>query len=247
MYLKNKTNKKMKKIIYILLVIALPISALSSTIDSLKIKKNIEIGVSYSPDICYRKLKSDENSKWISDIRDTMEVAKLGYTAGLNIVYWYKNNISFETGLLFSDKGEKTKKYSLGNFSSTKLPINNIDIHHYYYLAFPIKANYYFVNKKCKLFVTGGITTNLFLSQKNTSILGYSDRDSEKKTTKINSELSSINFSFLIGAGIDYPLSDKSNLKFEPSYSRSINSITSAPVKSYLSAIGFKLGVYFKL
>lgn len=209
--------------------------------------KRIEIGITYSPNYCYRKLKADASSKWISDIRDTMEIAKFGYSAGINLVYKIKNNFSLESGILFSDKGEKTKEYLLGNSSSGKLPINNTDIHHYMYLDIPVKANYYILTGKLKLFVTAGVSANIFLIQKNTSILGYSDRASEKQTSKINSGLSKINLSFIAGLGIDCPVTKKINFKIQPIYSRSINSIINTPIKSYLYSAGLNIGIYFKL
>ena len=176
-----------------------------------------------------------------------MEIAKFGYSTGFNLVYRIKNNFTIESGILFSDKGEKTKKYSLENSPSGNLPISNMDIHHYIYLDIPFKANYYVLTGKLKLFITAGVSANIFLTQKNTSVLGYSDRATEKQTSKINSGLSKINFSFIAGIGIDCPITKKINFKIQPVYRRSINSIIDAPIKSYLYSAGLNLGVFYKL
>lgn len=236
----------MKNIVAVLLIIFSPFIAFCEIPDSTKTKK-IEIGVTYSPNYCYRKLRADASGKWLSDIRDTMEIAKFGYSAGFNIVYKIKKNFTLGSGILFSDKGERTKKYSLGNSPAGKLPINNTDIHHYIYLDIPVKGNYYILTGKLKLFLTAGISTNILLTQRNTSILGYGDRAPEKSSSTVNSGLSKINFAFIAGFGIDCPVTDKTNFKIEPIYSRSIHSIIDAPIKSYLYSAGLNIGIYYKL
>ena len=236
---------EMKKIGFVIILL-LPLTLFCETTDSSKVSK-LEIGITYSPDYCYRKLKPDAGSKWIADIRDTIEIGKLGYTTGLNVVYNISKKISIGTGILFSDKGEKTKKTFLGNSLSGSLPINNKFIYHYLYIDIPVKANYTILNGKFKLFLTAGISTNIFLGQKTTSILYYGNRDSEKRKTNVSSDFSKINFAYIVGFGIDYPVTDKLNFKLEPLFRHSINSVIKAPIKSYLYSTGVNIGIYFKL
>jgi len=215
-------------------------------VDSTKANK-FEIGLTYSPDYCFRTLKSDQPVNWVLETRDTLEVAKFGYTTGLNFVYNLSKNISIGSGFLFSDKGKKTKLYSLENSVSGKLPINNTIIYHHYYIDVPIKANYFILTGKLKLYLTGGICASLFLVQSNVSIWEYSDGHTERNSTSSSSGFSKINFAYIAGFGLDFSLSQNFNFRIEPGYRRSINSISDTPIKEYLYTSGLSLGIFYKL
>jgi hypothetical protein len=234
----------MKQII-ILLLLLLPFASFCQKADSAKTKK-MQIGLSYSSDYCYRKLKSDNASnKWMED--DSLNVPKLGYSVGLNFMYSINKKVSLEAGVLFSDKGTKTKKYYFGNPGYGDLPANNIFIFHYYYMDVPVKANYYILTGKFKLFVTGGISTNIALTQRATSIMEYGNRTTATTKSTIDPGFSRFNFAALAGCGIFYPITNRVNLKVEPVFKHSINSITTISVKNYLYSYGLNLGVYYNL
>jgi hypothetical protein len=189
-------------------------------------------------------LKPDEDSKWIADIRDTLEIAKFGYSVGANFVYKINKKIDVETGILFSDQGERTKKYALEDVPSGQEPVMYSFNFHHYYLNVPLKANYYILTGKLKFYVTAGISANVFLSQKVTSITSFGNSDS-RTTSKNNSGFSRINLAVLAGCGIKYPINSKANLKIEPVYMRSVTSIINAPVKSYLYSFGMNIGIFY--
>ncbi len=234
-----------------LFLILLPFSLVGQETDSTKIRK-IEIGITYSPDYCYRSLKPDAINKWITDIRDTLEIPKLGYTTGLNATFYINKKITLETGILFSDKGEKTKKYVInGSTSSIQTDNNqatkNKFIYHYLYFDIPAKVNYYILTKKLKLFLSAGVSTNIFLLQKTTSVLEYNDGHSEKNNSVIHSGFSRINLAVIGGFGINYNLTNRFNFRLEPVYRRSLTSIIKAPVKDYLYSAGLNVGIFYKL
>jgi opacity protein-like surface antigen len=236
----------------------LPFVLLSQTNDTIKTKVSpqktdtlrkgkFEIGISFSPDYTYRKLKSDAQSKDIADIRDTMETAKFGYTAGLNLAYHINKRFVIETGLLFSDKGEKTKKVSFTNVPSGQLPIYYTYKYHYLYLDVPLKVDYYILTGKFKFYATAGVSGNIFLTQKTTLIQGHDNGDSESTVSTNSSGFNRINFAVLAGIGLDYPISNKLKLQIEPVYRLSVTSIVDAPIKSYLYSAGVNFGLYFNL
>jgi len=238
---------------FIILLLLLPFALFCDTSDSTiatdsnKTKK-FEIGITFSPDYCFRKLKTDTESKWIADIRDTLETGKFGYTTGLNVVYNINKKFSVAAGVLFSDKGKRTKKYSLGNFNSANAPISNTYIYHYHSIDIPIKANYYILTEKIRFFITAGVSTTIFIAQKTTSKLEYRERNPEKSSsTNTSSAFTKINFSVIAGLGIDCAITDKFNFKMEPLYRRSITSIINAPIKEYLYSAGLNIGIYYKL
>ncbi len=230
----------------ILLLLLLPLISFCETKDTLSDGK-IKIGISGSSDYCYRILKSDETSKWISDVRDTLEIPKFGYTVSVNILYKIKNNIKIEGAILYSNFGEKTKKYVLNNSNSADLPANSSFLYNYRYLGLPLKINYYFYTKKIKLYATVGLSTNVFLSKKITSVLEYMNLDTKKSNSISKNGFSKINFLVIAGLGINYSISNKFDIKVEPIYKRSINTIIKAPIKEYLYSAGLNLGFYYNL
>ena len=237
----------MKKTIIFLLLL-LPLSVFCSDSDSTKITsdssktKKIEISISFSPDYCFRKLKADADSKWIADTRDTLEIPKFGYTVGVNVAFKINKNIDAEAGVTFSDRGEKTKKYSLVDAPAGQKATSYSYNFHDYYLNVPLKVNYYILKGKLQFYVTAGISTNIFLNQKTTSITSYGNSDS-KTNSKFNPGFSRINLAVLAGCGIKYPINNKTNLKVEPIYMRSITSITKAPIKTYFYSVGVNIGI----
>lgn len=241
----------MKKIIILLLVL-FPVTVFCMVRDSTNTNtdstksKRLEMRISFSPDYCFRKLKPDADSKWIADVRDTLEIPKFGYTVGFGFAYKINKKISVEAGVLFSDKGERTKKYILENVPSGQHATEYSFNFHNYYLDIPVKANYFILTGKLKLYVTAGVSVNVFLNQKITSITTFANSD--KRTTSKNDQgFSRINLAYLGGVGIVYPINTKTTLNIEPIYSRSITSIINAPVKSYLYSMGINIRLCFNL
>jgi len=231
----------------------IPLTTLCQNIDTIETKK-LSIGLSFSPDYCYRILKPDASGKWIAESRDSLEIPKFGYTSGLNIALQINKRITLETGFLYSDKGEKTKTFSPNWMTSSgqpdpdpSLPTKITSFYHYIYLDFPIKANYYLLTQGVKFFLTAGISPNIFLKQRITSIYEYNDGHTSSKSSSENSGFAKINLAFTAGLGLDYDLTKKLNLKIEPTYRCSITTIIDAPIKGYLYSIGLNTGLYYKL
>ena len=243
-------NKKMKKLLTLLTIIPLTIFCQ----DTETTTKKYSIGLTFSPDYCYRTLKPDASSKWIADDRNSHEIPKIGYTAGLNLAVNINKRFTFETGLLFSDKGEQTKQYSVvwvdvnGQVDPT-MPVANTFIYHYLYLDIPIKVNYYILTGRAKLFLTAGISPNIFLTQKTVSLLEYSDGHTTINTSSGSgyTGFAIINLTFIAGLGFEYNFTKKVYLKIEPIYRRSITSIVNAPIKGYLYSSGLNIGLFYKL
>lgn len=216
-------------------------------------KVDISIGFTFSPDYCYRTLKADASSvsaKWIVDSRDTFEIPKFGYTTGLYVALRFNKRISLETGLLYSNKGEKTKR--LSNLHAIEpdstLPIAISFIYGYIYIDIPIKFNYYvLVHKKAKLFVMAGISPNIFLTQKTTSILEYKDGQKNTSNSWHQQDYAIIDLTIIAGLGFSYDLTNKIYFSLEPTYRRSIIPINDGGIISYLYSIGLTTGLFYKL
>src|SRR5688500_6533942 len=100
----------MKEFISILLCfLCLPI--LGQHHDTIPYKK-YDIGFTFSPDYSFRVLKTNfSGDTWVKDTYDTIEVSKYSFTTGLNFIFHVNKHFFIGTGLLLSDKGEKTKEY----------------------------------------------------------------------------------------------------------------------------------------
>ncbi|HZY25308.1 MAG TPA: outer membrane beta-barrel protein [Bacteroidales bacterium] len=215
-------------------------------------KVEFSIGLTFSPDYCYRTLKTDGSIaiyKWAAESRDTFEIPKFGYTTGLNFAVKFNKRFSLETGLLFSDKGEKTKR--LSDLHAIKpdstMPTAVTFIYRYIYIDIPIKVNFYILTKRAKLFVMAGISPNIFLSQKTTSIIEYRDGHKNTDNSWHHEGYTIIDLTVIAGLGFSYDLSNKLSFSLEPTYRRSITPINDGGIRSYLYSIGLTTGLYYKL
>lgn len=225
----------MKKLIYICLVL-FPIVVFGQQEDTSSFTK-FDLGFGYAPEYSYRYLSSNTSNQWIVDNLDTLEFSKFGYSFALNGAYHFTTKLDFFLGLQFSDKGEKTKKEltpSLNNYTN-----------HYYYLDIPIRANYYFLEKKMKLYGTVGISPSVFL---NHTIVSKIEGNTSEVRIVDNSSMSKINLSVQAGVGFDVALTKKWYFKMECLYKQSITSISNSPaVKKYLFGISPSVGFYMHL
>lgn len=238
----------------------LPLSIFCQSSDS-STKRKLYFGLAFSPDYCYRTLKSDASgiSEFIVDFRDSTEIPIFGYTTGLTIGLRISKRFSLETGLLYSGKGYKTKEQELSYgdmidprygfvYTNNPNPLQkNTFIYRIIYIDFPLKLNYYIMTRKLKFYYSAGFSPNLFLTEKTTSISEYSDGSKSKKTTSNSNRYSKINLAFITGFGFSYDLTKKLYFQIEPTYRRSLTSIIEAPIKGYLYSFGFNSGLYYKL
>jgi len=165
-----------------IIISLLPLVAFCQTTDNETSK--FLVGFVFSPDYCYRFLKPDSDEKWVAEDRDLMEIPKFGFTTGASLLFKHSEHLTLETGLLYSDKGYKTKFYAnfIYNTSDPSIPTSIKYIYHYHYLDIPIKANYNLFSKKFKFFISGGISVNVFLGQKTLDIYEFSDGHSEERS-----------------------------------------------------------------
>ena len=130
----------MKSALITLLIIQ-PLTVFCQTKDSTSFRK-IKIGVAFSPDVCYRILNYNASNKWIADIINGEEIPKFGLTTGVNIQYSFSKKIALELGILYSDKGEKTKTTNLiWSTPNPAFPTKSNTTFHYQYSDIPLKVN----------------------------------------------------------------------------------------------------------
>lgn len=240
----------MKAISQLILFIFFSTNLIGQQADSTQTER-IRLGITYSPDYCYRIIVPDNSptSQSITEWRNSNEIPKFGYTTGITLFFPLSHRLLIETGVLFSKKGEKTKQIDVSFINSpggTIQPMHIAYNYHYHYLDIPLKLNYYIL-KKPSIFISGGISTNLFLQEKTTSTIEHSDGSNTNSTQPVNSELNMINLAGMIGIGFESAFGKRLSFRIEPIFRHSITSIIDAPIKGYSYSLGMNFGLIYKL
>lgn len=223
--------------------------------------KRVQIGISISSDICFRTLKNNGGNSFTDIIikqRNKDETVKAGYTTGLNVCFNIKKFVGIETGIQYSNKGFQIKQRDavfgsqlppgtpLPQEQDEKLPNKIGFVYNFHYIDIPVKANFTIGKKKVRFFTSIGLVTNIFIKETSTTILKYSDH-TERKAGTINYNHNSVNISPVIGAGIDYKINNRMNLRIEPTFRYGVLKTVKAPVEEHLYNGGLNISYYFGL
>ena len=210
--------------------------------------RRVQIGINFSPDICFRTLKNNygrSTSDLIIKRNNENEIVKFGYTAGLNVCFNIKRFVGIETGIQYSNKGYQTKTidYTSGQ-PSPFAPKEGQFIFNFHFIDIPLKVNFTIGKKKVRFFTSVGLTTNIFIKETQTSILKYTDR-TDRNTKQTTYDYNRINISPTISLGIDYKINSRMNLRIEPTFRYGVLKIIDAPVTGYLYNGGLNISYYF--
>lgn len=224
--------------------------------------KQIQIGVNFSPDYCFRTLKNNDGSatsdmilKW----RNENEKGKLGYTTGINMIFNLNKNIGIGAGIQYSNKGYQIKSQDLtyGSMIDPRRGFTNNTsgatltsvrfIYNHHYIDIPLKVNFSFGKKKIRFVTSVGVSTNIFITETSTIVLKYSDGTKDRDTQQTTYNYNKVNLSPFVSAGIDWKFNDRNNLKIEPTVRYGVLKIIDAPVTGYLWNAGLNISYYFGL
>ena len=206
----------------------------------------LRIGVSFSPNYSYRVLKSDAGSNFVPDMRNEQEIPKFGYSAGLSVVYTLNQNISLESGVLFTDRGEKTNELDFSGIDTIyNYPKNGKISYHYQYLDIPVKINIILLRNNFSIFFSGGVSANFLLNEFH-RVKGEKNDGSEFEEKTDDDRLEPFNLQLLIGAGVDYNLTENFSIRFEPVFRRSVISIVDATLRQYPYSFGANFAAYYR-
>lgn len=224
--------------------------------------KRVQVGANFSPDYCFRMLKNNDGSSISEDIlksRNSNESPKLGYSAGLNLIFNLREKIGIEIGVQYSNKGYQIKMDDLTfasmidprhgfvyNTSGPK-PTKVKFIYNDNYLDIPLKVNFIFGKRKIRFITSAGATTNIFIKATTTGVIEYADGSHTRKTQSSSVDYNKLNISPFISTGINWKLNSRNNLRFEPTFRYGVLKIIDAPVTGYLWNAGLNIGYYFGL
>lgn len=230
----------------LLLLLLAPFAASGQDEEATKPKK-LMVGLSFSPDYCFRTLKAESSHQFIVEERNETEIPKVGFTAGAELLWQVHKRMDLQTGVYYSNKGYKTDKHSLTWTSSDpNFPVNYQIRYRYQYFDIPVRVNYYILTSKLKVFVTGGIVTNVFNRQQTKLILEEADGSDRSTLSDTDLGFSAITISALTGIGIFYPVSKSFSFKIQPVFSQSLTALKrSTDLKEKLYSAGVEVGFYY--
>lgn len=241
----------MKSILCILLVC---ISFVFAQKDNTKLEdtySKFQIGLIASPDIDYRFLTTlhlNPSSHSEVNFRDQNEVAKLGYTFGMNACINFTKNIGLEFGFHYSNKGFETKFIDV---PKSPYPLYTSDdymykiINHAYYTDIPLKVNYYSSNKKMRFIGSIGLIANVFWTSTQTNYRIEGELSNSGGKLPNNVEFSRANISPTISCGIDYRINQRMSLRLEPNFRCMILKNGASDIYNHLYSIGLNMCFYF--
>ena len=213
-------------------------------------KNRFSFGFNFSPDYTYRTLRSevDGGDEFIK-MRNDMEAARFGFTTGLVVKYQLNKFLAFESGLQYADRGDKTESddpgYVFPDEGDPFIPDESKTVYHYYFLGVPLKANFYVLNKRTKVFLSAGVSADFFSGSKTKQIYYYNGEKEANSFSEENVDFNNINLMGLAGLGLEYKLNKKLELRLEPIARYSFSSLTTySDIKTHLYSIGANFTVF---
>lgn len=234
--------------------------------DSTSSNRKFQLGVFFSPDVCYRTLESNgevpildtEYNERLISMRNEREVPKISFTSGINIGFQVSPTFGIETGIHYSNKGFSTKMEVLNygnmidasrgfvydNQSQTE-PTKLKFVYNFEYIDIPLKLNITLGKKKIAFISSFGVITNLLIEASTKSVSEYANGDKKRNTEKSNFEYNKFNISPCISAGIAYRISTRMSLRIAPAFQYGLIKIIDAPITGYLFSGGLNIGYNF--
>ncbi len=224
--------------------------------DSLKTKR-FAVGFNLAPNYCNAIAYIGKNTATIIGGNVT---GSLTYQVGLNLNYLLTKKILIETGVCFSQKGQKinideltwvtpTNNNQTPIYTQTASPAaaGTISKHSntisYQYIEIPLKLNVILVNKRFKVYTSVGLSANIFIGKKTV----YKSKTTTDVSRGFNAKnIPLVDVATLIGIGVSYDVFKTLSVKLEPNYKQFIRPLVDEPISGYLYSVGLNTGVNFR-
>ncbi|MGE0020707.1 MAG: outer membrane beta-barrel protein [Draconibacterium sp.] len=218
--------------------------------------RKFSFGVNFSPDYSYRSLHSNnpDHDFAMNQLND-WEVPAFGFTTGLSVRYLANEKFELESGIQFSDKTYNfdvnkddflTPDNGLNQPDDPAIPERSVTQNHYYYLGVPIKLNYYFLQKRIRMYVSAGISADFFLDDKSKSFMKFSDGTEIHENFENDYDYNKISLTGLAGFGAETKLSQRVGIRVEPVFRYSFTPLVAAPMKGYLYSAGLNFVLFYQ-
>jgi len=240
----------MIRISFFILFLTVFVFHFSGSSQTITNSKKFSLGILFSPDYNYRYLHLENDEINLVQLRNDLESARLGFSAGVVVRYQFKKQLAFESGIRLFDKGfkyELSKEWvSADGTYIEDDPANPEELKsedHLYYLGIPVKLNYYFLQRKISLFISGGFSTDFFLSGKTKLVMYFEDRTETQKYDQ-DEDFNNVNFTGLVGFGLEANVFHRLQLRVEPIFRYSFIPVVNAPMKGHLYSFGANIVLF---
>ncbi|MFL5764561.1 MAG: porin family protein [Bacteroidia bacterium] len=215
-------------------------------------QKRFAIGISASPDYCYRNLDvslPSDATEIVSASRNANEIPMISFRAGINAEYRLTRVFGIEAGLSYSQQGFTTKPMDVTADCATPPVVKTTEVRrsNFHYITIPVKANFRFGKGKIQFIATAGIVPSYLLFEQSTSRYHSGNNDSKTYRGDPNFINNPWGLYANAGIGIDYHFGQRTGLKIQPDYSYGIIRTRSAQISEHLWNYGLNIGWYLRL
>jgi hypothetical protein len=211
----------------------------------------LQIGLNISPDICYRHIFATEGNENIFtttliNLRNSSEKPKLGYSGGLCVVYRYNPKLSFQAGFNYANLGFKSEIAGFIGPVEEDFPLSAKYIDNFQYLEVPAKVNFIFGENRLQYTIGAGLSSAYLMETKHTVVSYYAD-STTREHNQNQDPYKPFNLFATLNVGLLYQLSNKWQLKLEPTFRYGLLKTSDTPVSGRLYNFGLSSGIYLTL
>lgn len=230
----------------------------------------VSVALFYSPHYSYCIFKDNTPENNIDELKmyNDIEDSEFSYSTGFAMRYHFSDHWAFSAGLtyatvvksvslltVYADKNSDNEMYYAYSTSSgiIEIPDRGNTAHVgdslrldkegekiLKYIHIPFMARYSINKNKINWFFNGGPSVNFLIQDKAKIIADNKEEIIYNKTQG----LKTTSFGFVVGAGMEYKLTNNLNLLFEPVFKGTFTSITeNTSVKNYPYSIGANFGL----
>lgn len=221
----------------------------------------IQLGISASPDICFRTLKinnENEISALSLNDRNKNERPIFGYSSGLALCYNIDRHWGIETGLRYSNQGFVYVMSDLtfgdqidpvyGLMHPTQETITEVIYRdNFHDVDLPVRVVFTAGRNKLRFVSSLGVNTNVFINATRTMVVKHANGSTDRSSQPHPINYDVVNFSPTASIGMDWRMSDKMHLRVEPTFRYGLLKISNTPIAIYLWNSGMNVTCYYSL
>jgi opacity protein-like surface antigen len=191
------------------------------------------IGIAVSPEVGYRSFNptsKGEKNDFLMNVSkpmlDSLESPKFCYSFGIYSNYQLSKRFSLELGVYYANKGYKIDDITFTTANYPEEAGKGSVFYNYRYIDVPLNMNFYIINKKVKLFLSTGLTANIFINQK--GVIKSDEFDVSifnERNKPFRDNTAPFNIAFNGSLGLEYELSQHFTLRLQPHYQRFLTTI----------------------
>lgn len=246
----------MKLIIVLSIAVSFVCNGQSDEIDAgnrIKVLRDLYIGVSFSPDFCYRYITknndqiSDSLWKHIETLEDSIYRASFGYTTGVNLYYQFKKRFSLESGIVYSRLGYQTiPMFTVYDFD--KDPEIATNFIRFNYLNLPLRANFTFLKSRMRITASAGVVFSYLLAVYAKSVPENPTFFFPEQNQKLTYPYNKFNIFSTVSVGVKYPFNVRMILRAEPIFRFGFLNIDKESYKfTHLWSLGLNTSLIYRL